>query len=467
MSVTPTSANGSWLDEAKATLRLGWPLVLTQIAFTLLTAVNVVLAGQLGRIELATVSLAVTLYFTVFMFCLGVATAVAPMVAQAVGHKAKMLRDVRRTVRQGYWVMAAIGVPGMVILANAEPILREFGQAPLLAHKAEAYLRISALGFLPALWSVVTRNFLTALSRPRVVLTAAIVGVLYNAGAGWLLSHGRFGLPDLGVNGIATASASAGAMMFLVMLAYSYADRQLRRFHILGRFWHSDWPRFREVIRLGVPIGATLVLEVGMFSAAALMMGILGSDELAAHQIALQCASTAFMVPLGLSQATSVRVGIFAGARYAEGVRRAGWTGIAVGTAFVVMTGLLFWFAPRPLIGLFVDLDDKANVNVVAFASNYLAVAGLFQVVDALQVLGAGALRGLRDTRLPLLFAAFGYWAVGFPIAGLLAFKTPLGGVGVWIGLAVALSAVAVLMVARFALRSRYHIGPRLAAAYR
>jgi MATE family multidrug resistance protein len=454
-----------WFAEARATLQLGWPLVLTQIAFTLFSAANVALAGQLGRTELATVGLVATLYFTVFMFCVGVATAVAPMVAHAAGRKRNMLRDVRRTVRQGFWVMTAIGLPGAVILLNGEPILRLFGQEPLLAQKAGAYMQISALGFIPGLWSVVLRNFLAALSRPRIVLVVAIFAVFYNAGVGWVLSQGRFGLPAWGVNGIAAASSSTVVLMFLLQLGYCYRDRNLRRFHVGGRFWRADWPRFREMLWLGLPIGAIMLLEVGAFSAAALIMGILGADALAAHQIALQYASTAFMVPVGLAQATSVRVARAAGAGDAHGVSRAGWIGMAMGTGFVILTGLLFWLAPRPLIGLFIDLADPANATVVAFATSYLAVAALFQVVDAMQALSAGALRGLRDTRAPLIFAALGYWAVGCPLAALLAFRTPLGGTGVWIGLAAGLVAVALPMVGRFALRDRYRLGPRLAAA--
>ncbi|HUN52129.1 MAG TPA: MATE family efflux transporter [Candidatus Sulfotelmatobacter sp.] len=465
MVVTAQTSGRIWLGEAGATLRLGWPLVLTQIAYTLLSAVNVVLAGQLGRTELATVGLVASLYFIVFMFCLGVATAVAPMVAQAAGRKRRMLRDIRRTVRQGFWVAATIGVPGVAILLNAEALLRLSGQESVLSAMAGSYIRISVVGFIPGLWSVVLRNFVTALSRPRVVLALAILSVVYNAGVGLALSQGRFGLPALGVNGIAVASSSATVLMFLALMAYCYIDRGFRRYHLLGRFWRPDWPRYREMLRLGLPIGTTMLMEVGLFSGAGLLMGILGRDQLAAHQIALQYASTAFMVPLGLAQATSVRVGLAAGAGDAVAVARAGWTGIVMGTAFVVLTGLLFWLAPRPLIALFIDADDSANAAVVTFAVSYLAVAALFQVIDALQALSAGALRGLKDTRAPLLFAAVGYWAVGFPVAVLLGFRTTLNGTGVWIGLAAGLLSVALPMVSRFARRGRYHLGPRIVPA--
>lgn len=460
MSVMISSAGPSYWDEAGDTLKLGAPLVLTQVATVLISATNVAIAGGLGRTELATVSLATSIYYTVFMFCLGVGTAVAPMVAQAVGRKLRWVRDVRRTTRQGFWVVIAVGLPGAAILWQADPILRLLGQDPALTPLSGAYARVLAIGLLPWLGFVVMRNFVTALSRTRIVLLITVFGTFVNAAFGYGLAHGVAILPNVGVNGIATATALTGTAMFLGMLAYAYIDRDLRRLHLLGRFWRSDWRRFVGLIKLGVPIGVTVVLEVGLFSSAVLFMGRLGTNQLAAHQIALQLVSTAFMVPLGMSQAVSVRVGMAAGADDAAWVARAGWTGIGLGTAFVMVSALLFWFMPEPLIGLFIDRHDAANDAVVALGISYLAIGALFQGADALQALAAGALRGLRDTRVPMVVAAIGYWGVGFPVAWVLAFYTTANGQGVWIGLASGLAVVAVALTWRFARRRHYALGP-------
>lgn len=454
---------GRWGAEARATFALGWPIVLTQVAMTLLTTTAIALSGQLSRLDIAVVSLANNLYYPAFMFSLGVVTAIAPMVAQAVGRKRQMVRDVRRTLRQGFWVAFAVGLCGMGMLWFAEPILRMFGQAPLLAQKAAPYARILSLGLIPALWFIALRNFVTALSRPRVVMVIAIFAVIFNGCLGWMLSQERPGLPGLGVRGIAMSYAATSWFMFLALLAYCYTQRTLRRYHLLGRFWRSDWRRFREVLRLGVPIGLTVLMEVGLFSAAVFMMGILGADSLAAHQIALQLASLAFMVPLGMSQAVAVRVGIGAGAGDAGWIARAGWTGIGLGTSFVVVAAVLFVTIPRTLVGFFVDVQDEANVEVLRLATTFLVVAAAFQIVDALQALGAGALRGLKDTRWPMIMAAFGYWAIGFPVAWILGFHLDFQGVGVWLGLAAGLTATALLMIGRFALRDRFGIGMRRA----
>ncbi|MGQ3030800.1 MAG: MATE family efflux transporter [Ferrovibrionaceae bacterium] len=450
---------GRWGAEARATFALGWPIVVTQVAMTLLTTTAIALAGKLSRLDIAVVSLANNLYYPAFMFSLGVVTAIAPMVAQAVGRKRQMVRDVRRTVRQGFWVALAVGLCGVTLLWFAEPILVAFGQAPLLAKKAAPYARIMACGLVPALWFIALRNFVTALSRPRVVMVIAVCAVVFNVCLGWSLSQERPGLPGLGVQGIAISYAATSWFMFLLLLAYCYTQRTLRRYHLLGRFWRADWRRFRDVLRLGVPIGLTVLMEVGLFSAAVFMMGILGADSLAAHQIALQLASLAFMVPLGMSQAVAVRVGIAAGAGDPGWIARAGWTGIALGTSFVVVSAALFVTIPRMLIGLFIDVHDEANAEVVRLASAFLVVAAAFQIVDALQALGAGALRGLKDTRWPMMMAAFGYWAIGFPVAWILGFRLGVEGVGVWLGLAAGLTATAGLMIGRFALRDRFRIG--------
>jgi MATE family multidrug resistance protein len=243
--------------------------------------------------------------------------------------------------------------------------------------------------------------------------------------------------------------------MLALLLAFVLRHRRFRRFHILLRFWKPDWSRFREIARVGLPIGLTILAEVGLFTAAAFLMGWLGTDEVAAHAVALQCASTAFMVPLGLGTAATVRVGIAYGRGDPDAVGKAGWTGFALGTGFMAFTALLFITAGPLIVGLFLDRNEPANAIALQLAATYLVVAGIFQLVDGAQVTAANALRGLSDTTIPMILAIFGYWAVGMPTAYVLGFTLGWRGVGIWTGLAVGLACVAVLLVGRFALREK------------
>jgi MATE family multidrug resistance protein len=267
---------------------------------------------------------------------------------------------------------------------------------------------------------------------------------------------GHFGLPAMGVAGAGVATSMTHIFTCVGLLAYVVWQRDFRRYGILVRVWKPDWARFATVLRLGLPIGITVIAEVGMFAAAAFLMGVLGTRELAAHAIALQCISVAFMVPLGISQAALVRTGLAVGAGDRSGIGRAGWVALALGAGFAALAAFLFWVMPWSLVGLFLDLDVPDNHAVGEMAVTLLAIAALFQVVDGAQVIGAGALRGLRDTRVPMVIAAVGYWGIGFTASVVFAFPLGMGGVGVWLGMALGLAVVAVLLLHRFHARERF-----------
>jgi MATE family multidrug resistance protein len=243
--------------------------------------------------------------------------------------------------------------------------------------------------------------------------------------------------------------------MFAGMVAVVLVERKFRRYRLLGRFWRSDWPRFRGLLRLGLPIAGILAFEVTIFNAAALLMGLIGAEQLAAHAIALQIASVTFMVPLGLNQAVTVRVGLAYGAGDREGVSRAGWTAYVLGVSFMALMALVMVLWPRTLISAFIDLADPANAHVVALAISFLAFAALFQIFDGAQAVASGMLRGLHDTTVPMIYAAIGYWGIGLPLGVLLAFPFAFGGIGIWIGLSCGLASVAALLLARWLRRDR------------
>ncbi len=434
------------------------PLALTQIGQIGITVTDTVMMGSIGTNALAAGALAINVYLPLFLFALGIVTAVAPLAAQARG--ANRRRDVRRFVRQGFWVAVAVGVPMAVLVWYARPMLLAFGQAPDIAALAEPYFRAMAWGLVPALWFVVLRSFASALDRPGPVMAFMFCGVAVNAVLDYGLMFGHFGLPSMGMAGAGIATSAAHIFMCAGLLAYVVRRRGFRRYGILVRFWKTDWVRFGDILRLGMPIGVTVIAEVGLFAAAAFLMGILGTAELAAHAIALQCASVAFMVPLGVSQAAIIRTGLAAGAGDRAGVGRAGWVALALGAVFTAMTALLFWLAPLSLVELFLVLDTPENRAVAELTVALLAVAALFQLVDGAQVIGAGVLRGLRDTRVPMVYAAIGYWGIGFVASVVLAFPLGLGGVGVWLGMALGLAVVAVAMLRRFHRRERLGLVP-------
>lgn len=447
------SSAAAWWDEVRATFVLAWPLVFTQLAVIAINTTDVLMMGWLGPQELAAGTLAYAFYTLFFFFGLGLLTAVAPICAQALG--ARQYRIVRRTVRQGFWVAVLVAVPFGVVIYYARPIFLLFGQTEINSELAEVYLRAAVWGLLPALWLIVLRCFVSALSRPRSILVVTLLGVVANALGNYALMFGKFGFPALGLLGAGITTSIVNFVMFAVMLTFVSTDRRIRRFSIIVRFWRPDWSIFKSILTVGWPIGVSVVSETGMFGVAAFMMGLISTSAVAGHAIALQCAAVAFMVPLGVSHAATIRVGIGAGRRDAAAVWRAGWTSYGLSAVFCMASALLFWLFPLSLVSLFLDPALPQNAEPIALAVSFLGIAALFQIVDGLQIVGAGALRGLKDTTKPMMIAAFGYWVVGFGTGYYLGFVQGLEGLGVWIGLAVGLTFVAVALLWRFAVLGR------------
>ena len=448
------SAAFLWRREIVATLRLAAPLVFTQLAMIGINTTDIVMMGWLGPQELAAGALGMNIYIPFFLFGMGIATVVAPMTAQALG--ARDFDGVRRTLRQGFWLILLFGALFTAIIWNGRHLLLASGQDPAIALLSQEYLQAVAWALLPSLWFVVLRCFVTAHSRPRSVLVITLAAVAVNALGNYGLMFGNLGLPRWELVGAGVSSSIVSALMLLALFGYVLRDRQFRRYDILSRFWRADWPRFVELFRVGVPIGLTIVAEAGLFSAAALIMGIISIEALAAHAIALQCAAVAFMVPLGIGQAAVVRVGLAAGACDNDGVRRAGWSALLAGSFVMACSALAFWFAGSWLVGLYLDASVPENGPVIELAVAFLAIAALFQLVDGGQVIGVHVLRGLKDTTVPMWLAIGGYWAIGFVAALASAFPLGFGGRGVWMGLAVGLACVA------FAVNWRFHRRERL-----
>ncbi len=444
-----------WQDEARATLTLAWPLILGNIAQMLINTTDVLILGRYNVDALAAAALGLNLYWAFAIFGMGLVTAASPMIAAERGKRSHSVRDVRRTVRQAFWAAATLCVPIWLILWNAEALLLLLGQEPELAKAAAGFVRIAMWGLPGFLGFLILRNYVTALERPIWGLVVTGAGVVVNAVACWALVFGFGGLPALGLDGAAIANALANTFLFGLSAAIVTRLHPFRRYHLFGRFWRSDWARYREIMRLGLPIAVTLALEVTIFNAAVFLMGLINRPSLAAHAVAIQLASLAFMLPLGLAQAATVRVGVSHGRGDARGVAIAGWTAIAlcIGVAIILST-IMALFASQ-LVGLFLTVRTPSEQVVFDLAVGFVIVAAIFQLVDATQAVGAGVLRGIHDTRWPMIFAGFGYWVVGLGVAVLLGFELGFAGVGIWIGLASGLAVVAVLMVARWLMRGR------------
>ncbi len=452
------SSSESWRHELSATVALAWPLILSNLTMQVIQATDVVLMGWLSPHALAASALGLNLTFVLVLLGIGVVAASSPMMATALGRRSSSVRDVRRSFRQACWVAACISVASWAVLWDAETIIKGLGQQPALARDAELFLHGFMWSILPFLLFQAMRNFLSALERPQWIFIVSALGIVLNAIVSWALIFGRLGLPALGIFGGGLGSSIVWTCLTVMLGIVIATDRTFRRFHLFGRFWRPDWPRFRHIWRLGLPIGLTMAFEGAVFGAAAYLMGLIDAESIAAHAIALQIAALSFMVPLGLGQAATVRVGRAVGRNDAQAIARAGWTAWGLGVGFMAAMALVMWVIPRELITVFLA-DEPANARVIGLGVSFLAVAAAFQIVDGAQVVGAGMLRGLHDTRVPMLFALFGYWVVGLGVGVWLAFRADWQGVGIWTGLATGLGVVAVLMIARWAMRDRLGLG--------
>lgn len=461
------SASSSLADDRPASLRieiralllLAGPLVLGNLAQMAIHTTEVIILGRYDVQALAAAALAVNLYFACGTFGMGLMTAASPMIAAERGRRGHSVRDIRRTVRQGFWVALAASIPIWAILWQAENLFLAMGQQPDLSRDAGQFMRVAMWGLLPWLLQFVLRLYVSALERPIWGVIVTLCGVAVNLVGCWALVFGNLGFPEMGLMGAAYANLIANCTLFIVMAIVVSTVKPFRRYRIFGRFWVADWPRFAGLFRLGLPIAVTFAFEVAIFSAAAFLMGLISRDSLAAHAVAIQIASFAFMVPFSLSQAATVRVGLHHGRRDAVAAARAGWAALGVGVIAACAMSAIMTAFPEFLVGLFIDPADATAAVAFQLALGFIVVAAIFQLVDAVQAVGAGVLRGLQDTRWPMLFAAFGYWVVGMGTAWFFAFRLGWDGIGVWVGLAAGLAVVSVLMVGRWMMRDRLGLG--------
>jgi multidrug resistance protein, MATE family len=455
-----------WLAaEIGATLALSWPLIIANAAQSAMTTTDLMMLGRLSPKALAAGALGFNLFLPLLLFGVGLIGAVSPIAASLIGANRDDVSGVRRAAHQSFLTALALAIPAWAVLWNAQSILIAFGEEPDLAALAATYLHGLQWALAPAFLFFAARSIFAAVNRTGPTLLAGVLAVGVNAAGNYLLVFGKLGLPALGVFGSGLATLISQCFMLLILVAYSFVDPHLARYRLFNSLWRIDWPKLKALWRLGVPIGATITFEITIFAASVLLMGLIGAAALEAHALVFQIASMAFMVPLGISQAATVRVGHAYGAQSREAVSRSGWTALAIGLAFMVLSASTMLLFPKALMSVFIDVAAPKNAEIVERAGAFLIVAALFQIFDGAQAVAAGMLRGVHDARTPMLIALFGYWGIGLPVGAGLAFLTPLAGVGLWIGLACGLACVSALLLARWRLRERAGFFKALGAA--
>ena len=358
----------------------------------------------------------------------------------------------RRALRVGLWAALLISLPMMAFPLRGEQILLLLGQAPATAHLAQQYLFGLAWGILPALWFLAIRGFMGAINRPAAGVVDHAGGDPGQRGAGLSPDPRRMGPAAAGIVRRGACHLDRQSRHLPGRLWFATRRRPFRKYHVLGHIWRIDWGLMRQLIVIGAPISISFLLEYGLFGAAALLMGLISTTALAAHQIALQITAILFMVPFGISMAATVRVGHAVGRNDPDGVKRAGFVATLLGIALVAALTVAVIAGRFEIAQLFFGEAAASAGEAIALTATLLLVGATFFIADGIQTIAAGALRGMNDTRVPLLFAAISYWLIGFPLACALGFRTPLGAVGVWIGLSVGTAVYATLLVLRFRL---------------
>jgi MATE family multidrug resistance protein len=452
-----------WRDELIETIKLALPIALTQLGQVAMMTSDLALLGRLGNEIVAASALAHTILFAFFIVGMGLVSAVSPLASQAFG--ARDPRMVRRALRAGLWVATLLGVPVTLSQLYGEEMLLALGQTPDAARLAASYLHGLAWCIVPAWWFIALRGFMQSVNRPEPGLWITLVAIPANTVLAYALIYGEFGLPRLEMFGAGLGTAIINLGMCIAAVWVCYACRPFKKFRVLGRFWRPDWSLFWRLLAIGAPISGTMLLEFGVFAAAALLMGLIGTEALAAHQIAITTASILFMVPFGVSMAATVRVGHAVGRRDADATRRAGLAAIALGMAFMAAMTLLVALVRHVIPLLFLGLDTPASDTTLQLAALLLAVGASFFIADGVQTVAVGALRGLNDTRMPLLFAAICFWLIGFSACWGLGFTAGLGPAGIWIGLSIGLMVYAILLIRRFHALTRRGYLPDLATA--
>jgi len=429
--------------EVKQTFAVGAPIIIAQLLQMSMNFVDTMMSGRYSPEAIGAVAIGGAASLPLIVFAMGFIMAVNPMVAHHLG--ARNLQKIGHNLRQTLWLSALLAIPFFYLLRNMDPLLSFMEISPEIKPIALSYLEAYAWGIPFIFGFSAMRFFNEGLSITRPAMYISIIGLLANIILNYGLIYGNFGLPELGAVGCGYATSIVSAVMFMAMLIFVLWYPAYRRFYIFHTIRPPSLAFIKEITHIGLPIGLSVTMEVALFASVSLLMGSLGTLEIAAHQVAINVASLTFMIPFGLSMAISSRVGQAMGAQNIHRARYRGLTGIALCLGIMVICAIVLATFPESIVRIYIR-----DPEVVELASSLILMAALFQISDGLQVGGYGALRGLKDTRIPMYFNFISYWLIGFPLGYYLGFYTDMGPKGLWVGLIAGLTTAALLHNRRF-----------------
>lgn len=438
-------------EEIYKTLKLAYPVIIGQLGIIMMGVVDSIMVGQLGSVPLAAASLGNSLIFIVLIIGIGSSVVISPLIAILVG--AKRYSECGVYFRQSLLVNVILSLVMLVLILIGINFISYLDQPPEIINQAMIYMTIVGFSAIPLMIYQTYKQFIEGLSVMKPAMIISIVANIINAFVNWVLIFGKLGFPELGIAGAAWATFFSRVFMALVIMYYVMRNNKYKQYDVTFHFRSLNFPVIKKILQLGLPSGFQYFFEVGAFSFAVIMIGWIGTNELAAHQIAINLASISFMGVLGISQAASIRVGNAMGEQSILNIRKAGFTGIVLGASIMFFSGLIFILFNDSLPTLYIS--DKA---VISIASKLLIIAALFQLSDGTQAVGIGVLRGLTDIKGPTIITFVAYWVISLPIGYLLGFTFNLGVEGVWIGLLIGLTVSAIMLTLRFNYKSKHLI---------
>jgi MATE family multidrug resistance protein len=441
------AGRATWIEEAQANLTLAIPIAIAFLSQMATVFVDNVMVGRLGAAELAAGGLGANMMISPMLLGMGILSGIAAVAAHAFG--ANDEAKVSTTIRQGLRLSAVVSLPcGGGILAFVL-LLPHISYDEATVRMARGVLLWSLPGIPAFLAFTALRNFVTAAHRPRVVTVVTMLSIGVTALSNYLFVYGSLGMPRLGVPGIGLTGTIVSWLQFLAVAGYVHLDGGFRRFHVFARLGRHD-PVIWEIVHIGWPISGAYLFENGLFLVTTMLVGLFGAAALAAHTVVIGLCSFTFMVPYSIGQAATVRVGRALGARENAEASWAGYVALHLGVIWMLVAATAFVTVPSQLVGLYIDIDAPMNLPTLAIALTLLPIAALFQVFDGTQAVAMGALRGLKDTRIPMGICFIGYWVIGLSAGALLGFAFGRGAVGLWLGLALGLAVTATLLTLRF-----------------
>lgn len=432
--------------EFHRSIALSVPLAASQLAQSATGFVDTVMMGWMGPEALAAGGLAAAMFMTLWVTGLGLSNGVTALAAEAYGQDDP--DRICRILNQGILLSILISIPAIVIFSQGEAIMRATGQTIATARLAQTYLNAILWGYFPAITFVMLRGITSSMNSPRMPMVIAIVGLGFNAIGNYILGFGKFGFPVMGLSGLAIATTAThwlmmGSLLFYLLINPKFKSLKLRRLQI-------DFSLLWQLLKLGLPIGISFAAEVGLFSVTTFLMGRLGVSVLAAHQVVFQTIAMIFMLPLGVSYATTIRVGQCLGQTDVNGIKRSAFVGMVLGGGVMAIAATLLILFPKEVLSLYLDLSIPVNQELVPIATSMLTIAALAQILDGVQTTAAGALRGLQDTKVPMVLSFVAFWIVGLASGVWMGFGLGWGGVGLWMGQSIGITMASLLFVLRF-----------------